>query len=476
MGLKRDFASGVFYTAVAKYSGLIVQILITAVLARLLSPSDFGVVAIATILIQLFNTVSEAGIGPAIIQKKDLTKKEIESIFTITIIIGIILSFLFYFSSSIIANYYNNQELKPICQWLSLLVFFSSADIVTNSLLLKQKKFKVISIRTITIQIVTGILSIYTAYIGWGAYALILSAISSKILIFIANYWLNPILPKFKFRVITKIVSYSSFQFCFNLVNYFSRNADKLIVGKFIGMSQLGYYEKSYRLMMLPLSNITYVLTPVIHPVFSELQNDRDKLFQNYAKLLEIISLIAFPITVFLFFNAKELVLIFFGAQWEASVLPFKILALTAATQVLHATCGGVFQAIDDTKGLFLSSLYTAVIMIGGFLVSALMFKTIVAVSYSFLITCTLGCFIVFKMLFKAFDARFWVFFKIIEQPFYVAIIEFVILSAIEIYVPLTIPIWSLIIKTLVLVFITLTYLYLFKYNDIKNFIKTFKK
>lgn len=476
MGLKRDFASGVFYTAVAKYSGLIVQILITAVLARLLSPSDFGVVAIATILIQFFNTISEAGIGPAIIQKKELTKKDIESIFTITIIVGIILSVLFYFSSSVIANYYNNQGLKPICRWLSLLVFFSSADIVTNSLLLKQKKFKAISIRTITIQIVTGILSIYTAYIGWGTYALILSAISSKILIFIANYWLNPMIPKFQFRVITKIVSYSSFQFCFNLINYFSRNADKLIIGKFIGMSQLGYYEKSYRLMMLPLSNITYVLTPVIHPIFSELQNDRDKLFQNYAKLLEIISLIAFPITVFLFFNAKELVLIFFGTQWEASVLPFKILALTTATQVLHATCGGVFQAIDDTRGLFIASLYTAILMIGGFVFSAILYKTVVAVSYSFLITCTIGSFLVFKILFSRFNTRLTHLFKIIKQSLYLAVVEFSTIAIINLAITQINPFLSLTIKTLIIGIITALYLYRHKSEEIRQLINSIKK
>lgn len=426
MSLKKDFTLGVFYTAAAKYSGIVVQLLITAVLSRLLTPADFGVVAIATILIQFFNTISEAGIGPAIIQKKSLTKNEIEGIFTFTILVGLILGGGFYSASGLVANYYDTPQINSICRWLSLLIIFSGADVVTNSLLLKQKKFKTIAIRTVTVQIITGLLSIYTAWIGWGMYALVLSAVLSKFLIFIINYWYNPLHIKFQFSCLKRIGSYSSYQFCFNIVNYFSRNIDKLIIGKLLGMNLLGYYEKSYRLMMLPLSNVTYVLTPVMHPIFSEMQNEKDLMLKRYIKLATIIGCISFPMMAFLFFNAKELILIVFGYQWQPSILPFKILSLTVGLQVIHSTTGGVFQAIDDTKGLFIVSFITAILMVTGFVISALWFKTIEAVSYSFLITCTLGSILVFAVLFKRFNKGFSLFFEILRIPIILGIVEFI--------------------------------------------------
>lgn len=476
MSLKKDFTLGIFYTSVAKYSGLIIQVVITAILARLLTPADFGVVAIATVLIQFFNTISEAGIGPAIIQKKELTSGEIDAIFTFTVLLGLLLSLIFYLCSGLIAQYYDNDALVMVCRLLSVLILFSSIDIVTNSLLLKQKKFKAIAIRTVAVQLVVGALSIYFAYEGWGMYALVFSAIASKVVIFIVNYCYNPLKINFQFGCLAKIRSYSFYQFCFNIVNYFSRNADKLIVGKFIGMSQLGYYEKSYRLMMLPLSNITYVFTPVMHPIFSELQNERERMFANYLKLIKILGILSFPVTVFLFFNARELVLIFFGNQWEASVLPFKILSLTAALQIIHATSGGIFQAIDDTKGLFIVSFITACLMVGGFIISAACFHTIEAVAYSFLITCTLSSLILFQLLFHRFGYGLVLFFSILKPSILLGLVEFAVLACMVFFLPSFGLIADFVIKTIAIGLMTMIYVATTKTINIKEFLKIFRK
>lgn len=471
MSIKKEFASGVFFTSIAKYSGLIIQIGITVVLARLLTPTDFGIVAIATVLIQFFATISEAGIGPAVIQKKDLSNSELESIFSFTLIIGLLLSIIFFSLSYTIAKYYNNEALVNICKWLSLMILFNSANIVPNSLLLKQKKFKIIAFRTIIIQLITGSLSIYTAYIGWGMYALVLSAVSSSFFIFITNWFLNPLNLKYKWSCLKKISSYSVYQFGFNLVNYFSRNIDKILIGKYIGLSQLGYYEKSYRLMMLPLNNITSVLTPVVHPIFSELQEKKEEMLNKYLKLIKVMGLISFPAMTFLFFNAKELIYIFFGNQWEASVLPFKILSLTVALQVIHASSSGIYQAVNDTKGLFITSLISAIIMIIGFLLSSVYYKSIVAVSYSYLITCTFCSIFVFYILFKRFKVNFLEFFKTLSHPFFLGVTEFLILEVYSTLVPNLDNTISLFIKTLVIITVFISYIAIFKIQELMSII-----
>lgn len=476
MNLKKEFASGVFFTSLAKYSGLVIQIGITVVLARLLTPADFGIVAIATVLIQFFATISEAGIGPAVIQKKDLINSDLESIFSFTLIVGLVLSFIFFSLSKTIANYYNNDDLVNICKWLSLMILFNSANIVPNSLLLKQKKFKIIAIRTIIIQVITGSLSIYTAYIGWGMYALVLSAVSSSFFIFVTNWFLNPLNLKYKWGCLKKIGSYSVYQFGFNLVNYFSRNVDKILIGKYIGLSQLGYYEKSYRLMMLPLNNITSVLTPVVHPIFSELQENIEVMLSKYLTLIKVMGLISFPAMAFLFFDAEELIYIFFGNQWEASILPFKILSLTVALQVIHASSSGIYQAVNDTKGLFITSFISAIIMIIGFLISSIYFKSIVAVSYSYLITCTFCSLFVFYILFKRFKVNLLKFFKALSHPFFLGIIEFFILGIYSIFVPNIDNIISLFIKTLVVVTVFVSYIAIFRIPEILSLRNLIKK
>lgn len=150
--IKKDISNGIFYTAVAKYSGIIVQLLVTAILARLLSPADFGLVAIATVFIAFFNILTDIGIGPAIIQQKDLTENDLDHIYSLTVYMGLLGGSAFYFISWGIADYYHNAQLLYICQLLSIPILMYSANIVPNGLLLRDKKFRFIATRTLLAQ------------------------------------------------------------------------------------------------------------------------------------------------------------------------------------------------------------------------------------------------------------------------------------------------------------------------------------
>lgn len=277
MSIKKELLSGTFYTAISKYSGMLVSLIIAGILARMLSPEDFGTVAIATVIISFFSTFSEFGIGPAIIQNKELDKKDIQSIFSFTIWIGIIISLLFWSISWGIGNYYKNQILITICQLLSINLFFATINIVPNAIIYRNKEFKYIATRTFFIQIITGSIAILAVFLGAGIYALVISPILSALLIFLLNFRKYPLPIRLYFKIdpIKKISNYSFYQFLFNLLNYFGKNIDKLIIGKYMGMNPLGYYEKSYRLMMMPLQNVAHVLGPVMHPIFSEMQAEK---------------------------------------------------------------------------------------------------------------------------------------------------------------------------------------------------------
>lgn len=386
--VQKQLFSGVFYTALAKYSGIIVSLVVAGILARLLSPDDFGIVAIATVIIAFFGIFTDMGLSPAIIQHKDLSTKELSDIFSFTIWTGILLSILFFVASWPIGHYYDSVILRQLCQFLSINLFFASANIVPNALFYKNKEFRFLAIRSLSIQFLGGTAAIIAAFMGAGLYALIINPILSSILLFIISirYYPQQLKWTLGWTTIKRIFSYSAYQFLFNMINYFSRNLDKLLIGKYMSLAQLGYYEKSYRLMMLPLQNITQVITPVMHPVLSDYQSDKEKLASSYERIIRLLAFIGFPLSVFLFFTAKEITLIVFGNQWLASVPVFKVLALSVGTQIVLSSSGSIFQAAGDTKSLFICGLFSSILNVSAMLVGIFVFQTLVAVAWAIVI------------------------------------------------------------------------------------------
>ncbi len=190
--IKNQLFSGVFYTALAKYSGIVISLVIAGILARLLSPDDFGIVAVATVIIAFFSLLTDMGISPAIIQHKSLTKDELSTIFSFTVWTGIGISILFFAASWIIADYYESEILRTLCQLLSVNLFFASATIVPGALFYRNKEFKFIAIRSFVIQISAGAAAVTAALCGAGLYALIINPIVSSILIFVISYQRYP--------------------------------------------------------------------------------------------------------------------------------------------------------------------------------------------------------------------------------------------------------------------------------------------
>lgn len=391
--IKQQLFSGVFYTALAKYSGIIISLVVAGVLARLLSPDDFGVVAIATVIITFFNLFTDMGVSPAIVQHKSLSKEELSDIFSFTVWTGIGISILFFAASWLIADYYESDILRTLCQLLSANLFFASATIVPGALFYRNKEFKFIAIRSFIIQIAGGTGAVIAALCGAGLYALIITPILSSILIFIISYQRYPQRLRFTLGLtaLRKIFSYSAYQFMFNVINYFSRNLDKLLIGKYMSMSDLGYYEKSYRLMMLPLQNITQVITPVMHPIFSDFQNDKNKLATSYERIIRFLSFIGLPLSVLLFFTAKEVTLIIFGDQWLPSVPVFRILALSVGIQIILSSSGSIFQAAGDTRSLFVCGVFSSTLNVAGMLLGIFYFGTLTAVAGCIVVTFTLN-------------------------------------------------------------------------------------
>lgn len=458
--VKSEMINGVLWVAIQKYSGIFIQLGVTVVLARLLPPEDFGTMAIATVLIAFFTLFTDMGIGPAIIQKKNLTVTDLNSIFSFTIWGGIILTMLFFFLSYPISLFYKDESLISICQILSVNLLFATWNIVPNALINKSKQFKFIALRTLILQVLTGGGSIIMAFRGVGIYALLVTPVLTAIGVFILNYRKYPL--RFIWHVETeavqKIFSYSSFQFLFNFMNYFSRNLDKLIIGKYFSMTDLGYYEKSYRLMMLPMQNVTNVITPVMHPVLSSLQNDYDELSNKYGKIVRFLSIISFPLGVFLFFTARDLIFIIYGERWEEAIPVFRILSLSVPFQMILSTTGAIYQAAGETKWLFLGGVSNTCVTVLGFIIAAFYYKNIEAMAWAWNITLFINIFISMHILYKIVlkhPLRLLV--KNLKYPILLAIILSLVLFVLSKYIVLDCSCYAsftlLSLSTLVIVF-----------------------
>ncbi len=364
MSFKKDLTKGVAYTAIAKYLNILVSLVVTAILARLLYPEDFGIIAIATVFIGLITLLTGSGLSPAIIQRQNLNKSEIESLFSFTLYLSLIATLIFYFSIPVISKFYNSRILENICYLLLINVFFSVINIVPNALLFKDKKFKYIAIRTIVVQSSLGILSVIGAYFGLGVYALLVNPIIGSILLFAVSYRCYKIKLRLQFDllVVREVLPYSIFQVGFNILNFTYRNVDKILIGRYFGMNELGFYEKSYRLMMLPLENFSNVINPVLHPLLSEYQNTPTFIFDKYKKLTRYFGYVGFILTSFCFVNANNIVLILFGEKWIPSISIFRILSLSIGLQVIQSAVGAVFQATGNVKLLFYSGFFSFII------------------------------------------------------------------------------------------------------------------
>ena len=417
---KKVFFKGIAFIGIAKYSGILIQFLIMAILSRLLSPSDFGIVAIATVFIVFFSLLSDFGIAPAIVQFRQLTQSDLRSIFGFTFWVGLLLAILFYAVSPLVAGFYEKETLQNICRLLSFQIFFNTLNIVPNALLFREKKFHIVAYRNVSIQISCGLLASWVAYKGGGIYALLISPIVGSLLNVSVNiYYMRLGIKFFPSKAPLRIIyKFSFYQFLFNFVNYFGRNLDKLIIGKLLNISALGYYDKSYRLMLMPVENINSVLSPVLHPYLSDYQNDSYKIYQIYQRMTQLLLNLSFPLAAILLFTGKELILLIFGPQWLGSVNSFCILTVSIATQIPSVTSGAVLQACNQTRELFYLGILNVSVAITGLLIGAFGFRTIEAVSVAFVLTATLSALNSFYVIYRyCFKVKFIYFLRLLMAP-----------------------------------------------------------
>lgn len=434
---------------ISRYSNIFMQLVLNSILARILTPDDYGIVAVITVFISFFTILADMGIGPAIIQHKELEQDEINDIYSFTFYTSICVAGGFVLFSIPLSVFYNNHIYIRLGIMLSISILFSVLNIVPNSLLIRDKQFKLLGVRTVFVTIISGSITILLALLGAKYYALVTNSIIISTITFILNR--RGMILKFKLKInmksVNKIKEFSLYQFGFNFINYFSRNLDNLLIGKFIGQNQLGYYDKAYKLMLYPVQNLSYVINPILHPVLAEHKDMRKVIYEKYIKVIKILSLLAVYFMVFSFFCADDIIIVMFGKQWISSASAFKLLSLTIWVQVITSTSGAIFQATGETKRLFMCGTITTIINIIGIIIGVL-YSSIETVAFAILISFTINFVITFYLLInKVLNQSLFSFIRSFKTSFIIFIILLITMVGIGQIIDIDNPILDIVIK-----------------------------
>lgn len=344
MDLRQKTLKGFFWSGVAQAGKQGGQYFITILLASLLSPMDFGLLAMAMVFMNFANVFSDLGISAALIQKQDVEARHFSSAFWLNVGVGILLTLICMASAPLIAHFYRKPELAPIIIVVSANFFLASLCIVQQTVLTREMEFRKLAIKDLIGLFSSGALGVYLAYHGFGVWSLVYQLLSFSSLNIIVLWSLSSWRPRFHFSVtdFKDIFKFSANMTAFNIINYFARNTDQLVIGKALGPQLLGIYSLAYKVMLYPLQNISVVITKVLFPVFSKIQNEYERIKNAYVTMTRVISLITFPLMAGLFVLAPELVRYVLGPQWEPAIILIRIFCLTGAVQSITANVGNI--------------------------------------------------------------------------------------------------------------------------------------
>lgn len=432
MGMADEFKKGVFFSAVGKYSNVVIQLLVTAILSRILTPQEYGIVAVVNVFLIFFQMLADFGIGPAVIQNKTLTKKEINSIFGFSLYLALFLAIVFAFLGTPISAFYNNAVYKPISVVLAFCLFFYGIVVVPQSMLLREKRFGTVNMVTILANIASGVISIILAFAGFSYYALIIGNTVKAALQFLIFYFKTNVKAELKLNLepLKKIFSFSKNQFLFNFINYFSRNLDSILIGRYFSASALAFYDKAYQVSLYPNQILTNVISPVIQPIMSDYETNLEKIKNVYLKITAILATIGLPLSVFLFFHAGEIILFLFGDQWSGSVTAFQILALSVWVQMISSSTGAIFQSANRTDLLLMSGILSAIATVSAIFIGIFAGRieyVAAMVAIAFAINFVQANYL---LMYRLFQSNFSEVIKALARPFLMAVIQVVVFAA----------------------------------------------
>lgn len=343
------------WTALQRYSTMIIQFISGIVLARLLTPYDYGCIGMLMIFVVLAESFIDGGFGSALIQKKRPTQEDYSTVFFWNLGMAVFLYVILYFSAPVIARFYKIPLLCEVLRVQGIILFIYAFNIVQRNQLQKKLNFKVLSIVTISTSITSLVVTIMMAYHGFGVWSLVTQQILTAAIPALVLWYYIKWRPKWSFswQSFRELFSFGFYMFLTHILNQFGQQIQGLLIGRFYNASTMGLYSKAYATEKLASQSISQVMTQVTYPLYAEVQDDRERLSNMIRRITMTLSYITFPLLFILLLCAKPIYVILYSSRWIDSVPYFQVLCIAGLALSLQAVNFLSISAIGKSKVMF---------------------------------------------------------------------------------------------------------------------------
>ena len=335
-----------YWTTIEKIFSMGVSFVVSMVLARLLTPSDFGTVALMTVFFAIANSIATCGFANALIRKDECSQADYSTAFYYNVLVAILLYIIIYFAAPFIADFYDVEILSSVIRISGLTIIINSINLTQSVQLTRNLRFKSLSIRTVMSAIASGITGIIAAYYGLGVWALVIQSLTNSIvgsiLLIVAVRWVPSLaFSKDSFRYLW---NFGSKMLVTGIISTLYSNIYSIVIGKAFDNYSLGLFNRGQHISGLCPSIVDGIFTKTTLPILSQLQSDRERLLAVYRKMVVMVSSLTFPLCLLMCALARPFVLFFLTEKWSDAIIYIQIFSITCITSSANIINLNLFQ------------------------------------------------------------------------------------------------------------------------------------
>ena len=368
-GLTQRAIGGMFWTLSGTGVQGLLQLLVLMVLGRLLTPAEFGVMGAAMVVVAVSQIVSQVGVGPAIIQRRDLTSTQLRVANTLSFSLGLLLGAVVYFNARAIAGFYRIPEVEPVLRSVAFLFPLEGLNTVGKALLTRELRFRVYAaIELASYVLGYAIVGVVLAWRGYGVWALVIATLAQSGVRTLAMFAIvrHPLRPSLDLGASRELLSFGFGHSLGQVGVVLSQQSDNFLVGRWLGPAALGIYGRAYSLMVMPTTMFGRIVMRVLFPLLSQLQEERTRLGNAYERGLAIVALVSLPISLFLWVLAPEFIAVVLGPAWHEVVLPFRLFTISLLFRMSSRMSDECAKAAGKVyQRAVLQWMYTGFVVVG---------------------------------------------------------------------------------------------------------------
>lgn len=363
--LKAKTKNSAVWTTSSVVVRLLAQLIATPILARLISPEDFGIIAMAAISTEVVLLLGQFGFQSALVQRKYAYRIDLDTVFWANFLINVTLCILLLVAAPFIATFFKEELLTPVLYVTAFGFVITSLSSVHNTIQFRTMRFRHVAQIEIISTVIRVVSAVLFALNDYGVWALVYSGLIGFTCTTILRFFYVPWMPKFRFskRRFNVLFRFGRNILGESFVTYFANNLDYIIVGRRLGTESLGFYQMAFTMPEMVRNNVAQVISRVLYSAYSRVQDEKERLHYGFIKTMELISIISFPVLGGLLVIAPEFVPLYFGPQWVVIVLPMQLFCVSGAFRAVSNIFGTVIHAKGKPEvTLKLASVYVPIL------------------------------------------------------------------------------------------------------------------